>query len=129
MKIQGLVDSFSKTLYAGRAFGEPIERDGVTIIPVALVAGGGGGGGGSGPVPHAESSKKNGSPMGSSSGGGFGGVSFPLGVYAVSGDKVRWVPALDATRVAIAALGIIKLALRLRAAGRRTRGHRHAHPH
>ena len=27
---------------AGRVFGEPIERDGVTVVPVAVVHGGGG---------------------------------------------------------------------------------------
>ncbi|HZL02416.1 MAG TPA: hypothetical protein VFC48_04760, partial [Cellulomonas sp.] len=34
-------------------FGEPFERGGVTIIPVAKVMGGSGGGGGQGEGPHA----------------------------------------------------------------------------
>ena len=117
MKLEGLVERLTGTLQAGRAFGPAMERGDVTIIPVAIVAGGGGGGGG----PTGESDDGSGEPI-INGGGGYGGVTFPLGVYAIRGDTVKFVPAIDATRIAIAGLGIFKLALKVRAARNQ---HRH----
>ncbi len=72
-----------------RVFGEPIERDGSTIIPTAFVFGGGGGGGG-------------GDTEGNGGGGtGFGLRARPVGAFVVRGGEVRWEPALDVTRLAI----------------------------
>jgi uncharacterized spore protein YtfJ len=68
-----------------RVFGDPIERDGVTIIPAAKVRGGGGGGGGEG-------------PDGRGSGGGFGVSATPAGAYVIKNGNVRWEPALDLGR-------------------------------
>jgi uncharacterized spore protein YtfJ len=68
-----------------RVFGDPIERDGVTIIPAAKVRGGGGGGGGEG-------------PDGRGSGGGFGVSATPAGAYVIKNGTVRWEPALDLGR-------------------------------
>jgi uncharacterized spore protein YtfJ len=68
-----------------RVFGDPIERDGVTVIPAANVRGGGGGGGGSG-------------PDGEGSGGGFGVSATPAGAYVIKDGTVRWEPALDLGR-------------------------------
>jgi uncharacterized spore protein YtfJ len=45
-------------------------------------------------------------PIGGS-GGGFGGVVMPLGVYVVKDDRVRWVPAINGTAVLVAAIGLI----------------------
>ena len=45
---------------ARQVIGEPIERDGVTVIPAATVFGGGGGGGGTGPEEDAPSSEGSG---------------------------------------------------------------------
>jgi uncharacterized spore protein YtfJ len=72
-----------------RVFGEPIERDGSTIIPAAFVFGGGGGGGG-------------GDNEGNGGGGtGFGLRARPVGAFVVRDGEVRWEPALDVTRLAI----------------------------
>jgi uncharacterized spore protein YtfJ len=68
-----------------RVFGDPIERDGVTVIPAAKVRGGGGGGSGSG-------------PNGEGGGGGFGVSASPAGAYVIKGGSVRWEPALDLSR-------------------------------
>jgi uncharacterized spore protein YtfJ len=65
-----------------RVFGDPIEADGVTVIPAAKVGGGGGGGG---------DEADNG-------GGGFGLGAKPVGAYVIKGDDVKWVPALDVNR-------------------------------
>ena len=67
-----------------RVFGDPIERDGVTVIPAAKVRGGGGGGSGSGPNGEG--------------GGGFGVSASPAGAYVIKGGSVRWEPALDLSR-------------------------------
>jgi uncharacterized spore protein YtfJ len=102
----------------GRVFGEPVEKGEVTIVPVAIVSGGGGGGEGSGP--------KGDDPDGTTpegSGGGFGGMARPAGVYVLRGDTVEWQPAVNVTTlglagVALAAVitlvvgGIMKRALR-----------------
>lgn len=77
-----------------RVFGDAYELDGVTIIPVARVAGGAGGGGGQGEGPDDEGTRSVGSGFGT----GFGmGVS-PLGVYEVRDSTVTWKPAMDINR-------------------------------
>ena len=55
-------------------FGEPVERDGLTVIPVAKARFGFGGGGGSGGPPGKE---------GSGSGGGGGAMVTPIGFIEV----------------------------------------------
>lgn len=76
-----------------RVFGDPIEWDGVTVIPAAVVRGGGGGG---------SDSENNG-------GGGFGLVPRPVGVYAIRGGDVHWQPAVDPARgwQIVARLGVL----------------------
>jgi uncharacterized spore protein YtfJ len=69
-----------------RVFGEPIERNGLTVIPAAVVHGGAGGGGGN------DADGDNGG------GGGFGIRARPVGAYVLRGDRVRWEPALDLNR-------------------------------
>jgi uncharacterized spore protein YtfJ len=108
MDIEALLAKASDNLTAGRSFGPVVERDGCTVIPVAAVLGGGGGGGGEGPPdgPHS----------GSGSGGGHFGVSWPVGAYVVRDGDVRWMPAVDVTRIAIAAVLVVKLAVKVRGA-------------
>ena len=43
-----LIKGVREALSVRQVFGEPVERDGVTVIPAATVIGGGGGGGGEG---------------------------------------------------------------------------------
>ena len=112
MEIQALLNQARDALTVKRVFGEPIERDGVTIIPVAKVMGGAGGGAGS----------SSGEEAGSGSGGGFGIRAVPAGVYVVRGDTVRWEPALDLNRVilggqvvAVVLLMIVRSILKSRA--------------
>ena len=45
MDVDALLAAAQDTANVKRVFGEPIERDGTLVIPVAVVAGGGGGGG------------------------------------------------------------------------------------
>ena len=80
-----------------RVFGDPIETEGVTVIPAAKVGGGGGGGG---------DSEGDG-------GGGFGLGAKPVGAYVIKGDDVRWVPAVDVNRLVGLAL-LVGLAFALK---------------
>jgi uncharacterized spore protein YtfJ len=122
MQAQELLKRIGQNLSVHRAFGTAYERDGLLIIPVAVVAGGGGGGEGSmtaggavapevgsGDVNSASDSQ---TPTGS--GSGFGGMVMPVGVYVVSGDDVRWKPAPNVTLIALSILSVIRLFLRLR---------------
>jgi uncharacterized spore protein YtfJ len=90
-----------------RVYGDPYERNGVTVIPAAQVAGGGGAGGGEDP---------NGG--GSGGGGGFGIGARPVGAYVIRGDEVQWQPAVDVSRLlaqlTVAALGLALLLRRAR---------------
>jgi hypothetical protein len=64
-----------------------------------VIGGGGAGGGGS---------------DASDAGGGWGGVSWPLGVYEIRDGHVRWVPALDVTRLAVAGIALARAVVRRR---------------
>ena len=88
MDVQELLSQARDAMSVKRVFGDPIERDGVTVLPVATVMGGGGGGGG-------ESGNDRGS------GGGFGLHARPAGVYVIRGDDVSWQPAVDVNRAII----------------------------
>lgn len=77
-----IIERARDLLTVRRVFGEPIERDGVTVIPAAKVRGGGGGGG---------DTQGNG-------GGGFGVSATPAGAYVIKDGTVRWEPALDLGR-------------------------------
>ena len=84
-------------------FGEPIERDGLTIIPVARVRWGFGGGAGSGPVavgpgidgqaPSAFESEYG--QAGSGSGGGGGAAADPIGYLEIGPNGATFKPIVS----------------------------------
>jgi uncharacterized spore protein YtfJ len=84
MNVDEMLAGAREAATVSRVFGEAIQRDSLTIIPVAAVRGYGGGGG---------DANNNG-------GGGFAVTARPVGVYVVRGDEVRWDPAIDVTRTA-----------------------------
>jgi uncharacterized spore protein YtfJ len=87
----GQMASAARRIFSARlVYGEPVERDGVTVIPAAAVSGGGGGGGDTGALPVRE-------------GAGFGVFARPVGAFVIRGDSVTWVPAVDVTRLGLAA--------------------------
>jgi uncharacterized spore protein YtfJ len=125
MDIGNLLAKTSEDISVRRAFGTAYEKDGMLIIPVALVARGGGAGtararrdnSASRPdnVPEADATAHDATPQDSEPrdvGGGFGGLVLPSGVYVVKGDQVRWVPVVDARIVALATLGLVRVAAR-----------------
>lgn len=100
-QVEELVRGHRDAVSVKRVFGEPYQRDGVTVIPAAKVFGGGGGGGGE---------SADGGSQGS--GTGYGLVATPAGAYVIRGDRVSWRPAIDANRIVagifvIAALAIV----------------------
>lgn len=115
MDMSGMLSGVRDAIAVQRVFGEPYERDGVTVIPVAHVRGGGGGGDG-GIVRDGKDH-----PAG---GGGFGLNARPVGVYVIRDGNVRFEPATDLTRiivggqlVAALALIVVRSILRRRASG------------
>jgi uncharacterized spore protein YtfJ len=85
-----------------RIYGDPVESNGVKVIPAASVIGGSGGGG---------DAEGNG-------GAGFGLVGRPTGVWVLRDDEVTWRPAIDVNRI-VAYAFVLSLAwlLRRRRAG------------
>jgi hypothetical protein len=125
MDLGNLLDKASENLSVRRAFGAAYEKDGVLIIPVAIVAGGGGGGTGhtrgdnpatgpnSLPAPGATAPGATRQDSGRmDAGGGFGGLVLPTGAYVVKGDQVRWVPAVDVTILVLASLTLARVLAR-----------------
>ena len=73
-----------------RVFGEPYEKDGITIIPAARVQGAvGGGGDAAGGVGGA--------------GTGFALSSKPIGAFVLKGGRLSWRPAIDVDRLILGA--------------------------
>jgi uncharacterized spore protein YtfJ len=69
-------------------FGEPVQREDLTVIPVARVRFGLGGGSGSGPM----SGRQTDAETGSGSGAGGGAMSDPLGYIEVRPGGATFVP-------------------------------------
>ncbi|QZY51955.1 spore germination protein GerW family protein [Leucobacter tenebrionis] len=75
------------------SYGEPVEVDGATIIPVACTSYGFGAGEGGGGLEDAQ---------GEGSGGGGGGMSVPVGAYVTRGGETRFEPNI----IALLAVGV-----------------------
>jgi uncharacterized spore protein YtfJ len=98
MDVEQLIADARDALTVKRVFGEPYEHNGITVLPVAKIQGGGGGGQGD-------------SAEGQGVGGGGGLAVHPAGVYVLTGDRVRWQPAVDVTRIVVGAQVVAVLAL------------------
>jgi uncharacterized spore protein YtfJ len=90
MEVQEVLAQARDAMTVKRVFGEPYEKNGVTVIPAARVQGGAGGGGGEGPEGQ-----------GRGSGTGFGLSARPVGAYLIRGDEVTWRPAVDLNRIVL----------------------------
>jgi uncharacterized spore protein YtfJ len=102
VKVTDTIGQARDAITVKRVFGEPYERDGVTIIPAAWVAGGAGGGSDA-----------------QASGSGFGLMAFPVGAYVIRDGNVAWRPAVNVNLVAIAALITFRTIVKARAKRRR----------
>ncbi|MFW5720207.1 MAG: sporulation protein [Candidatus Dojkabacteria bacterium] len=100
-KIQEIIQSLEKSAHVKSVFGEPIEHNGIVIIPVASVKISGGGGGGSGTAdPAEEASHEEGNGFGM----GFMSGAKPLGYIEVQGENSEFIPIVDKTKLILPAL-------------------------
>jgi uncharacterized spore protein YtfJ len=83
MDPQLILQRVEEAMTPRRVFGDPVQVDGVTVLPVATVGGGGGGG-----------QKGQGD-----SGVGFGLGAQPAGVFVIRDGDAKWRPALNLNRV------------------------------
>ncbi|GAA3447449.1 spore germination protein GerW family protein [Planomonospora venezuelensis] len=92
MDIMEVIDQAKDNATVSRVFGEPITREGVTVVPVAKIASGGGGGRGR---------QEGGDRPGEGAGGGYGLSATPAGVFVIKDGEVRWQPAIDVNRIVL----------------------------
>lgn len=95
MDVTQMVSTAQDAITVRRVYGKPYEKDGVTIITAARLAGGVGGGSGQEKGQEGE-------------GGGFGLKGSPAGAFVIKDGTVRWVPAIDPQRV-LATVGAVVL--------------------
>ena len=114
MEVQDVIAQARDTLTVKRVFGEPYEKDGVTIIAAAWVQGGAGGGSGEDPQSQ-----------GKGSGSGFAMTARPVGAFIIREGELSWRPAVDVNRivlggqvVAIVALLTVRALIKARAKAR-----------
>jgi uncharacterized spore protein YtfJ len=100
MEVQEVLAQARDSLTVKRVFGEPYEKDGVTIIPAARVQGGAGAGGGEDPQGQ-----------GKGSGSGFGVTARPVGAYVLREGELSWRPAVDVNRIILGGQAVVIVAL------------------
>jgi uncharacterized spore protein YtfJ len=121
-RMSKLVETLGGTASAQAVFGAPVEKDGVTVVPVARVRFGAGGGGGRGPGRRKKGDAGDGEQAGYGHGGGVQAA--PVGYIELSGGKATYRRISDPARpMAIAllfplvgaiAIGIVVLVTGLR---------------
>ena len=94
MDVTEVLEKARDAITVSRVYGEPYEKDGITVIPAARVSGGGGGGSGKD------------DKGGDGSGGGFAVSGRPAGAYVIRHGDVTWRPAVDPNRI-LAVLGLV----------------------
>ena len=94
--LSALADRIGGRLNASTVYGEPIERDGVTVVPVTAVRIGIGAGGGTDPAKGQEGE-----------GAGGGGTAMPAGYIELKGGRSRFVPVVHPLRMAALVCGTV----------------------
>ena len=100
MDVQDVIAQAKDTLTVKRVFGEPYEKDGVTVIPAARVQGGAGGGSG-----------EDADSQGRGSGSGFGVTARPVGAFIIRDGDLSWRPAVDVNRIILGGQVVVVVAL------------------
>jgi uncharacterized spore protein YtfJ len=90
MDVREVTAQARDALTVKRVFGEPYEKDGLTVIPAARVQGAVGAGAGEDPQGQ-----------GKGSGGGFGMTARPVGAFIIREGELSWRPAVDVTRIVL----------------------------
>jgi len=81
---QTVLEHVEEAMTPRRVFGDPVQVDGATVLPVAAVGGGGGGG----------QKGENGNERGV----GFGLRAQPAGVFVIRDGDAKWRPAFNLNR-------------------------------
>ena len=95
--VEQVISQLVSNASVNTVFGQPVERDGATIIPCSEIMVGFGMGTGTGPIDE------RGNSMGGGGGGGGGSQGRPIAVVVMTKDGVRVEPVLDLTKVTLAA--------------------------
>ena len=112
MDVMQTIEQARDSLTVKRVFGDPIEKNGVTVIPAARIQGGAGGGGGEGPQGE-----------GRGSGSGFGLNARPVGAFVIRHDEVAWRPTIDVNRVILGGQIVVLVALLVARSIAKSRSH------
>lgn len=97
-RLSSMVERIQEHATVESVYGDPVETEGKTVIPVAKIAYGFGGGFGSSEDGDDEAAANEGGGMG-------GGVAAkPVGVVEITDDYTRFVRATDDRRLAVVAL-------------------------
>jgi uncharacterized spore protein YtfJ len=89
MQVEELISSARDVVSVKRVYGDPYEKNGLTVIPAATVRGGGGGGSGE---------TEDGEAQG---GAGFGMMARPSGAWIIEDGDATWKPAIDVNRIVL----------------------------
>ncbi len=89
MELQEVISGARDAVSVKRVYGDPYEKNGLTVIPAATVRGGGGAGMGD------HEGAENGA------GGGFGLTARPSGAWIVEDGHATWKPAVDVNRIVL----------------------------
>jgi uncharacterized spore protein YtfJ len=100
MEVHDVIAQARDTLTVKRVFGEPYEKDGVTVIPAARVQGGAGGGSG-----------EDAQGEGKGSGSGYGLAARPVGAFVLRDGELSWRPAVDVNRIVLGGQAVVIVAL------------------
>ena len=121
MKVEEVLNAAKDSITVKRVFGEPYEKDGLTVIPAAAVRGGAGGGSG-----QDDKGQEGG-------GGGFGVNGRPAGAFVIKDGQISWRPAVDpngiVVMVGLAVVAYVLTRPRMARARALTRHHHHHHHH
>jgi uncharacterized spore protein YtfJ len=88
MNVTEVLGTAKDAITVKRVYAEPYEKDGLTVIPAAVVSGGAGGGSGQ-------------DDKGQEGGGGFGVSGRPAGAFVIKDGQVSWRPAVDPNRLVV----------------------------
>jgi len=84
-----LISTARHVMSVKRVYGDPYEKNGLTIIPAAIVGGVAGGAGGDQAGDESDGER------------GFGLMARPSGAWIVQDDQVTWKPAIDVNRIVL----------------------------
>jgi uncharacterized spore protein YtfJ len=94
--LSALAERIGARLGAATVFGAPVERHGVTVVPVTVARFGFGAGSGSDPSKRQEGE-----------GGGGGGMVAPMGYIEIKDGRSRFVPVVRPARMLALVLGAV----------------------